>query len=198
VNAQFPRPRTSAEALDEAAVALLAAVNGRFAALDRRSGTPRKWGLSKVIAAVALALEARRVCEAPAALASAGRAADSVYRLGPAALKTRCSEARALLTHAVSPAWRLSLKAIGPGRLVDEIASALAPLSLQAALKARATMLAGARGGRPVESPVLVEVKSLIAQEREGDPAARAELVALSLHLRHWTDRVLQQALKAG
>lgn len=182
------------DALDDVALALMAAMEAKATHLRRRDGAAERWSLAKSIAGAALALQLGRGCPPDAALAAATRAAGWVHRLGRAALKTRGSEARALLAYGLPASRRDGLEAARPDDRIDGIVAALLRLSLREALARRADALAGSRGGRPSESSALSEVKALIRRDQAGDPAARVQLVALSLQLRQWTDRIVQRA----
>lgn len=147
-------------------------------ALEALSGLPA----AKRLAAAALYVQATRRLSREAALACVAR----VYRLrlGPSrgGWKKAVSEGRAILQFG-----------LGERRLAEEVArlpaadmiaaleGAMRRVSLREVTRARATALAGGRGGRPMARPsaVYAAVRKLLDLAEGGDPAARAELSAI-------------------
>ncbi|WP_423352353.1 hypothetical protein [Phenylobacterium sp. VNQ135] len=138
---------------------------------------------AKRIAAVALYLQAMRSpLSREAALACAARAYGIRFGLSPSGLKKAVSEGRAILQFGLADGR--FLEEVARLRSSDMLAAleiAVRRVSLREVTRARAALLAGGRGGRPMArpTPAYAAVRKLLELAEAGDATARAELSAI-------------------
>ncbi len=157
----------------------------------RAAGDVGRRSASKLIATVALALERARGVRRGRALALASRVVAERLEQTAGAAKKAMSEARALLAYGGVHVPALTAGA-DPSALVAEIDAALSGVNMADVLKARASRLDGARGGRPTHAqPLAVELRRRIGEARDGDPEAQAELLVAMADLQRWAADVI-------
>lgn len=188
--------RLSVQAAAEVAAGLALQLEGILADLRPVRGAAA-WSAAKSIAIVALLLERRHDVARAEAVVLAANAVHDGRPMSRGALKTRTSEARALLAYGLAPA--LAGRRTGTDAdLLCELVRHAQGLRVHKACRRRADELARTQGGRPAGTALVRAVKTLIEQDQAGDPAARAQLVAMSVQLSAWMGRALQRAQPGG
>ena len=160
----------------------------------RAAGDVGRRSAAKLVATVALALERGRAVRRGRALALASRVVAERLEQTPGAAKKAMSEARALLAYGGVPAPTSSPED-DLSSLVAEIDAALCAVNMADVLRARASRLHGAHGGRPpLAQPLSAELRRRIGEARNGDTEAQAELLALMSDLQRWAADMIVQA----
>jgi hypothetical protein len=187
---------TAAADLGRVAEDLFAQLQARLQAWDEAVGGRERRGASKLVATLALALEVRRLTRRPRAIAVAARIVGVAQGASAAVQKKFASEARALIAHAAQDVAPAMFAGASDGELLEQLDNLFAPVSIRKALLERADQLAGARGGRPARTPgdVSAELRRLIELANAGDPAAHAELIAVSRQIQLWALGVLERS----
>ncbi|CAN5380972.1 hypothetical protein BH10PSE5_BH10PSE5_36470 [soil metagenome] len=155
--------------------------------LWKRENGPDNRGLARQIAVVALVTRRQLGLSAHDALPLSVLAFRKSVDVTPGAFRKSHSHARALLDYGTVggvPIWQLvSQIDVNHEQLLPKVDALVQKMNLPAALAARAALLGGARGGRPVtngRAHVLEGVMGLLAKVARGDAGASVELDAIS------------------
>ena len=129
--------------------------------LRRQLALEDRWTIAKSITGASLVLHLALGLALETAIRASSRAAGEALHLRPGALKTRTSEARALLECVPAEAMRRQMQGAWDEALHAEIVFAVLPLSQRTALERRALRLRGRKGGRPPSArPALSEARA--------------------------------------